>query len=138
MKNRNFTRTTLAAGAAAGALVLLAGCVVAPAPYYDPSGAQQGYPGAAPGYAYGGGYPASGDAPVYATMAPPAPYVEVQPVIPFAGAIWIGGFWNWSGGRYSWVGGHYERPRAGYSYEPRRWSQGSGGHWKLGGGWKRR
>ena len=28
-------------------------------------------------------------------IAPPAPYVEVVPAIPFAGAVWIGGYWGW-------------------------------------------
>jgi len=123
----NPIRISLAASAAAGAL-LLSGCVVAPSPYYS-SGT--------PGYDTGGyGY---ADAPVYAPSAPPAPYAEVQPAIPFAGAIWISGFWNWGGGRYSWVPGRYERPRPGYNWEPRRWTQSQrGGGWQLQGGWRRR
>ena len=129
------SRLSLITGVAAGTL-LLSGCVVAPPPYYaqDPGYAA---PAAAPGY-YDPNAAAYGDAPVYATTAPPAPIMEVQPALPFAGAIWIGGFWNWSGGRYAWTPGRYERPRAGYRYEPRRWSQGSGGRWQLGGGWRRR
>jgi hypothetical protein len=130
----NLTRISLAASAAAGAL-LLSGCVVAPAPYYT-----DGTPAYTSGYGYssgyGYGYPAG--AAVYAPVAPPAPYMEVQPAIPFTGAIWIGGYWNWSGGRYSWVPGRYERPRAGYRYEPRRWTQGSRGGWQMSGGWRRR
>jgi hypothetical protein len=132
-----FIRIPLAAGVAAGAL-LLAGCVVAPSPYYtDTSPAYGGSPGygAAPAYPAGYGY---ADAPVYAPAAPPAPIVEVQPALPFVGAIWINGFWNWGGGRYSWVPGRYERPRQGYRWEPRRWSQGSNGRWRMDGGWRRR
>ncbi|WP_423455142.1 hypothetical protein [Ottowia sp. VDI28] len=57
----------LSAGAA------LTGCVVAPAP----------------GPVYGGpAYPSDN---VYAPVAPPAPYTEVIPVVPFPGAIWVGG-----------------------------------------------
>ena len=59
-------RLTLAAGALAAAAAL-AGCVVAPVPgavYSDP----YGYP--------------STPATVYAPMAPPAPYYEVQPALP--------------------------------------------------------
>jgi len=141
-------RPLLAVGTAAGAL-LLAGCVVSPAPYYNTGnpdyGAAPGYGpapgyGAAPGYGYGApaDYSAYDGAPVYAPSAPPAPVAEVQPALPFTGAIWIGGFWNWSGGRYAWVPGRYERPRAGYSWEPRRWTKGSGGRWQLNGGWRRR
>ena len=104
----------LAAGAA------LTGCVVAPTP--------------APVYG-GAPYPDEG---VYAPMAPPAPYTEVIPVMPFAGAVWVGGYWNWSRGRHVWVPGRYERPRAGYRYQPHRWSPGPRGGWELrGGGWRR-
>lgn len=123
---KNPIRISLAASAAAGAL-LLSGCVVAPPPYYGDG--STAYPAG-----YGAGY---GDAAVYAPAAPPAPYAEVQPVMPFAGAIWISGFWNWGSGRYSWVPGRYERPRAGYRYEPRRWTQSSRGGWQLQGGWRR-
>jgi hypothetical protein len=118
-------RISLAASAAAGAL-LLSGCVVAPAPYYADGSA-----------AYGTGY-GYADQAVYAPGAPPAPVYEVQPAIPFAGAIWINGFWNWSGGRYAWTPGRYERPRAGYNYEPRRWAPSSRGGYQLQGGWRRR
>jgi hypothetical protein len=125
------TRILLAASATAG-MLLLSGCVVAPSPYYT-DGSPAYNTGAAPGYAAG-----YADAPVYAPVAPPAPVVEVQPVIPFAGAIWINGFWNWGGGRYSWVPGRYERPRPGYNWEPRRWSQSGRGNWQMQGGWRRR
>jgi hypothetical protein len=129
----NLIRISLAASAAAGAL-LLSGCVVAPGtPFYY-------YPNGTPAYNTGYGYYSYGDpgAAVYAPVAPPASYVEVQPAIPFAGAIWIGGYWNWSGGRYSWVRGRYEHPRDGYRYEPRRWTQSSRGGWQMNGGWRRR
>jgi len=120
-----FIRVPLAA--AAGAL-LLSGCVVAPSPYYT-DGSSAYYADGSAGYV---------DAPVYATAAPPAPIAEVQPVAPFVGAIWINGFWNWNGGRYSWVPGRYERPRAGYHWEPRRWSSSPRGGWQMQGGWRRR
>ena len=124
---QSLINVSLAASVAAGAL-LLSGCVVAPAPYYG-DGSAGGYPPAG----YGDGYDAAA---VYAPTAPPAPYAEVQPAIPFAGAIWICGFWNWSGGRYSWVQGRYERPRAGYTYEPRRWARSARGGWQMQGGWR--
>jgi WXXGXW repeat (2 copies) len=71
-------------------------------------------------------------------VAPPAPYVEVVPAIPFAGAVWIGGYWGWRGGRHAWVGGRWEQPRPGYGWRQHAWVQ-QGGHWHLrGGGWVRR
>ena len=86
-----------------------------------------------------GAYYADAGGPVVVTdVAPPAPYVEVVPVMPFAGALWIGGYWGWSGGRHHWVSGRWEHPRAGYGWSPHRWEQ-RGGHWQLHpGGWVRR
>ena len=96
----------------------LSACVVAPYPRY--AVADQGY--------YEG--PA-------VDVAPPAPYVEVVPLIPFPGAIWIGGYWGWNGGRHQWVPGRWDRPRVGYSWRPHAWLQ-IGGQWRLrGGGWVR-
>jgi hypothetical protein len=85
--------------------------------------------------AHRGGYYA--DSGVVVDVAPPAPYAEVVPVLPYAGAVWIGGYWGWNGGRHRWVPGYYERPRPGYRYEPHRWES-NGGRWHLrGGGWAR-
>lgn len=112
------------AGAALSALALT-GCVVAPVgqPYYsDP------YSNVPDTQVY---------APVYAPIAPPAPYVETVPVAPYPGAIWIGGYWNWTGHRHAWVPGRYERPRPGYHWEPRRWDRGPRGWQQHGGGWRR-
>lgn len=110
------------AAAAALACATLAGCVVAPAPgavYNDPYG-----------------YPTQ--AAVYAPAAPPAPVYEVQPALPYPGAIWINGYWGYSGNRHQWVPGRYERPRPGYRYQPHRWQPVARGGWQLhGGGWVR-
>jgi WXXGXW repeat (2 copies) len=111
------------------AAALLSGCVVAPYParravYTQPVPA---YSEAAPVYA--------DDAVV--DVAPPAPYVEVRPVLPYAGAVWIGGYWGWRGGRHAWVPGYYERPRPGYAWRGHGWVN-DGGRWHLrGGGWYR-
>jgi hypothetical protein len=76
------------------------------------------------------------DGAVVANVAPPTPYMETIPVAPFAGAIWIGGFWDWSSGRHVWRPGHYERPRPGFSYRQPSWTHGSDGRWMLHrGGW---
>lgn len=90
--------------------LLLGGCVVAPAPV------------------------AVGPDVVYAPIAPPAPRVEVIPVVPYPGAIWISGYWNWSSGRYVWTPGYYARPRPGYRWQPHHWERRPGGDWWLRGG----
>ena len=105
-------------GAAIGVLVL-SGCVVAP---YHPR-------------AYGG-YGGYGDD-IVVDVAPPPPYVEVTPALPYAGAIWIDGYWGWSAGRHRWAPGYYERARPGYAWAPRHWER-ERGRWHLrGGGWRR-
>lgn len=120
----HFSRLWLA-GAAFSA-VALTGCIVAPVgqPYYgDP------YSNLPDTQAY---------APIYAPIAPPAPYIETVPVAPYMGAVWIGGFWNWSGGRHVWVPGRYDHGRPGYSWNAPRWSPGPRGGWqRSGGGWHR-
>lgn len=87
----------------------------------------------APYYPYG--YDASGEA--VADIPPPAPYAEVVPVVPYAGAVWIGGYWGWRAGRHHWVPGYWDRPRPGYYWRPYRW-QPMMGRWHLSpGGWAR-
>lgn len=73
-----------------------------------------------------------------APVAPPPARVEVIPVIPFIGAIWIDGFWGWGGGRHVWVGGHWTQPRPGMQWQPHQWTR-DGDHWRLNsGGWHQR
>jgi len=99
---------------------LLSACVVVPAQ-------RAGY--------YGGGYGDGSE--VIVDTPPPAPYAEVVPVMPYPGAVWVGGYWGWRGGRHQWVPGYYERPHPGYRYEPNRWEN-RGGRWHLRiGGWFR-
>ena len=103
--------------AALSALALTAGCVVAPLPY---AGAPVGEPA------------------TVAPLAPPPPYVEVVPVMPFAGAVWLGGYWSWTGRAHSWVPGRWERPRPGHAWVAPRWEQ-RGRYWhQHPGGWQRR
>ena len=117
--------------ASLSATMLLSACVVAPYPrrvvYTEPVPAGGPVPPV--------GYEQQPD--VVVDLAPPAPYVEVVPAIPFAGAIWVGGYWGWYGTRHQWVPGRWERPRAGYAWRPHAWVQ-IGGRWHLrGGGWVR-
>ncbi len=100
--------------------VLLSACVVAP------------YPRQA---AYAGPVPVQAN--IVVDVAPPAPYVEVVPVRPFVGALWIAGYWGWHGSRHHWVPGRWEQPRPGYAWRPYGWAQ-QGRHWHLHpGGWVR-
>ena len=71
-------------------------------------------------------------------IAPPAPVVETYGAPPYAGAVWLGGYWGWEGGRHVWVGGHWEAGHPGYRWEPHHWVQ-VGGGWRMAGGrWVRR
>lgn len=101
--------------------VTLSACVVVPANRHV--------------YSDGGAYPSAGG-PVYTDVPPPAPYEEAMPALPYAGAVWIGGYWNWYGGRYSWVPGRWTRGHPGRvwvapRYVPygRGWHY-HGGHWR--------
>jgi len=100
---------------------MLSGCVVVPYPrqaaYYDGPGPSQSN--------------------IVVDVAPPAPYAEVVPAIPYFGALWLGGYWGWNGGRHQWVPGRWEQPRPGYAWRPYAWAQ-QGGRWHLhAGGWVR-
>lgn len=101
---------------AAAAVLSLSACVVAPLDY-----------------GYDGGY--AGE---IVDVAPPAPYAEVRPVVPYVGAVWINGYWGWGGGRHYWVPGRWDHGRPGYVWRPHQW-QPYGNRWRLhGGGWMRR
>lgn len=69
--------------------------------------------------------------------APPEPIVEVRPATPFAGAVWIPGYWHWNGYRHVWVGGHWSAPRAGFVWEPHHWVRSPGGWRWAPGHWRR-
>ena len=118
MSHLKIALSRLALGLACSAA--LSACVVAPARPYG----------------YGYGY-APGEE-IVADVAPPPSYVEVVPVVPYAGAVWINGYWGWHGGRHTWVGGRWEQPRPGYAWAPHRWVP-RDGRWHLeGGAWFRR
>jgi hypothetical protein len=69
--------------------------------------------------------------------APPEPIVEVRPAVPFAGAVWIPGYWHWNGNRHFWVGGHWSAPRRGWVWEPNHWQQTPRGWVHVPGRWRR-
>jgi hypothetical protein len=85
-------------------------------------------------------YQAAPPADIVVDSPPPAPYVEEAPAPPFAGALWVGGYWAWAGGHHGhheWVAGHYEAPRAGYVLTQKHWDHQPDGQWALNGGWAR-
>lgn len=70
-------------------------------------------------------------------VAPPADIVEVRAAPPFAGAVWLPGYWHWTGATHVWMAGRWSAPRPGHVWEPHRWVQGPGG-WKFAPGhWRR-
>jgi WXXGXW repeat (2 copies) len=76
--------------------------------------------------------------PVVVTVAPPAPIVEVRPAVPFAGAIWIPGYWQWSGVQHVWLAGRWSAPRPGFVWVGARWRH-AGPQWRFEPGyWRRR
>lgn len=93
--------------------LLLAGCVVAP---------------------IGGPY-AEADV---VMSSPPPPRVEVVPVAPAYGWIWITGNWAWYGGHYRWQPGYWAPPRPGYGWAPGRWYRSGPGWRNAPGRWERR
>ena len=51
-------------------------------------------------------------APTPVMVAPPmpAPFVEVVPVCPTPGYIWVGGSWGWCNNHWVWTRGHWGSP----------------------------
>jgi len=73
---------------------------------------------------------------VQVTVEPPAPQVEVIPVVP-AGHAWIHGHWSWEGARYLWVPGHHMAiPEGQHAWEPGHWYR-SGPNWFYANGYWR-
>lgn len=101
------------AGAAAVLTLTLAGCVVAPAPYYG----------------FGEVVP----------VAPPPPHVEYYGAPPVVGQVWINGYWGWHGGRHVWNGGRWASPPGpGQRWNPPEWRRDGPGWRQKPGYWERR
>jgi hypothetical protein len=66
---------------------------------------------------------------VVVDQAPPPQVVEARPAAPFAGAVWIPGYWYWNGARHVWVGGHWSAPRNGWVWQRAEWVRGPAGRW---------
>lgn len=66
---------------------------------------------------------AAGALPVYVSIAPPVPRVEVKVVAPGPGYVWTGGYYTWRKSAYVWVPGAWVMP-------PRPHAVWVPGHWK--------
>lgn len=74
---------------------------------------------------------------VVANAEPPAPIVETRPAMPFAGAVWMPGYWHWNGHHHVWIGGRWSAARAGWTWEPHHWVRTPAG-WRMEHGhWRR-
>lgn len=60
---------------------------------------------------------------IHAPVAPPPPHREYRPGRPYAGAVWIPGYWRWAHRRHVWVGGYWAKP-------PRHYHNWVPGHWR--------
>lgn len=110
-------RRGLLVATGAAVLVSLGGCVIAPlGSHYDPYRSVEG---------------------PTVDAAPPPPRVEVVPVAPAIGYVWIGGHWLWHLGRHAWIGGRWAAPPRGHGWAPGHWGRhGHGWRWR-GGYWRR-
>ena len=48
-------------------------------------------------------------APILVGWAPPPMLVETSVPLPYAGAVWVGGYWVWEG-NWVWAAGHWMAP----------------------------
>ncbi len=64
------------------------------------------------------------------TARPPVRF-EVRRPVPYAGAIWVSGYWWWSGVSYVWIRGHYVRPIRGHRFVAPRWVVSGGYHYHI-------
>jgi len=64
-------------------------------------------------------------------IAPPPVRFEVRPPIPYAGAIWVSGYWWWNGASHVWISGHHVRPIRGYRFVAPRWVFSGGYHYHI-------
>jgi hypothetical protein len=65
-------------------------------------------------------------------VPPPAPLFEQPPPEPYAGAVWLTGYWDWQTdqSRYVWVSGRWgTAPRPGVAYMPPSWRNTGQAQW---------
>lgn len=74
---------------------------------------------------------------VHVQIGPPAPLVEVRPIAPAVGYVWVPGYYRWDHRSYQWTAGHWMKPphRHATWVEPRWVHERNGwrmnrGHWR--------
>jgi WXXGXW repeat (2 copies) len=74
---------------------------------------------------------------VYVRIGPPAPIVEVRPVAPGPGYVWVPGTYRWDRRAYIWAPGRWVRPPRGHGVwiQP-RWVHGRHGWYEVPGRWR--
>jgi hypothetical protein len=60
---------------------------------------------------------------------PPPPIEEVQTVVPWPGAVWLGGSWHWNGARYVWISGRWSAQPPGYTWNRAHWDSRPNNQW---------
>ncbi len=76
---------------------------------------------------------------VFVRLGPPVYPVEVVPVAPGPGYVWIRGYWAWGGAAYYWVPGRWEaRPRPYAVWVEGRWRREHRGWYWAPGRWRDR
>jgi hypothetical protein len=74
---------------------------------------------------------------VYVSARPPRALVEVRPVNPSRGHVWIPGFYAWRGRDYQWMPGHFELPPTGFGrWRPGQWRHDRRGWYFVEGHWQ--
>ena len=74
---------------------------------------------------------------VYIQRQPPVARVEVIPVAPGRGFVWISGYWGWRNADFEWFPGRWERPIEGRrEWVPHRWAHDRNGWYLIEGHWR--
>jgi hypothetical protein len=73
---------------------------------------------------------------LYVAVGPPAPIVDIIPVVPGPGFVWLEGYYRWDGRAYVWVPGRWARPpRARARWIPGHWVHDRRGWYFVEGHW---
>ena len=75
--------------------------------------------------------------PIVVEQAPPGPQLEVMPLAPGPGYVWIPGYWMWRNSAWFWVGGRWVlRPYPTAVWMDGHWSRHGRGWIWVGGRWR--
>jgi len=74
---------------------------------------------------------------VFVRVGPPPAVVDVRPVPPARGYVWVGGYHQWNGGAYVWVPGRWMvPPRSRAVWVAPRWVHERQGWYVVAGHWR--